>query len=174
MPQDSYTIRSIRLGEAPELDAVTRMCVVTVLETIPEFGGSATMALAHLPNFTFDKMRAMLATSAVSDEHRILAVMDDGGAVVGYSIFSVKTDDLGVTYGYLFSRGVAASHRRRGIVTRLLDEAHSWFRSRGARYARAETHVSNTALQSLLGKHGYVSDGPFEAAWPYLVLERAL
>jgi ribosomal protein S18 acetylase RimI-like enzyme len=174
MQRDNYTIRHLGPGDALELAAVTRMCMETVLETIPEFGGSEATARAHLPNFSFDEMRAMLTTGAASENQRILAVVADGGEVVGYSLFSVKTDDRGVTYGYLFSRRVAPPHRRRGIATRLLGEAHAWFRSRGARYARAETHASNRALQSLLGRHGYLAHGPYEAAWPYVVLEKIM
>jgi len=173
MHEEPYTIRTLQPGDTIELDAVTRMCMETVLETIPEFGGSAAAALAQLPNFTFEQMRAMLATSAANEDHRILAVID-GSTVVGYSIFSVKIDEQGVRYGYLFSRGVAVSHRRRGIAARLLEDAHSWFRSRRAQYSRAETHVSNAAALSLFRSHGYRAQGPFKAAWEYYVLEKSL
>lgn len=148
--------------------------MATVLETIPEFEGSAERARALLPNFSFEQMRAMFAASCANDAHRIIAVLDEQGNVCGYSAYSIKVDAGGNRYGHLFSRGVASSHRRRGIASCLLHDAELWFREEGATYIQAETHTTNAALRALLEKHGFMATGPLDGHWPYYVLRKNL
>lgn len=167
-------IQRLRAADARLLDEVTRMCMATVLETIPEFGGEARRAREALPNFTFEQMRAMLEKGSADEAQRILAAVDEQGRACGYSAFLLKRDEKGTRYGYLFSRGVEPGRRRQGIATRLLMEAEAWFRAEGASYVRAETHVGNSALRTLLQKHGFRAEGPFEGAWPYYVLRKEL
>lgn len=154
------------------LAVVTRMCMETVLETIPEFLGQEAIARRHLPNFEFDAMRAMIAESAARPEHRILVATSDG-VVVGYSIVSVKRNEAGELYGYLFSRGVAGSYRRQGIATMLLRAAEAWFLEHGIVYAQAETHLTNVPLQTLLMNHGFAVVEQGAGAWPSLVLRKS-
>ncbi|MBC7932839.1 MAG: GNAT family N-acetyltransferase [Rubrivivax sp.] len=156
------------------LDEVTRMCMATVLETIPEFEGDARRVFEVLPNFTFEQMRAMLEGDCRNDLHRIMAAVDEEGHVRGYSAYSLKRDSEEKLYGYLFSRGIDPKYRRQGIAARLLEGEEAWFRSEGAEYIQAETHVTNVALRTLLEKHGFSLSGPVKGHWPYYILRKEL
>lgn len=155
------------------LALVTRMCMETVLETIPEFYGKEEVARQHLPNFEFGEMYSMMCRSASHPEHRIL-VATSGDVIVGYSIVSLKSNADGTRFGYLFSRGVAEPYRRRGIATRLLLAAEEWFRRNGAAYAQAETHESNAPLRELLTRNGFAVVEHGVGSWPFVVLRKSL
>lgn len=165
-------IERVDASEEDRLAVVTRMCMETVLETIPEFLGQEAIARHHLSNFEFDAMRAMITASAALPEHRILVAISDD-VVVGYSIVSVKRNEAGELYGYLFSRGVARPYRRQGIATMLLKAAETWFLQRGIVYAQAETHRENVPLQTLLLNHRFAVVEQGVGAWPYLVLRKS-
>jgi ribosomal protein S18 acetylase RimI-like enzyme len=169
-----YTIEQVTASDTERLAVITGMCMMTVLETIPEFGGDENVARQSLPNFTFQQLQEMLERSAASQAHRILAAVTADGRVVGYSIVSLKVDDAGLPYGYLFSRGVRHEHRRQGIASRLLEVAEEWFAGNGVDYLRAETHTGNVALRSLLEQHGFAVTATEAGAWPYHVLQKSL
>ena len=156
------------------LDEVTRLCMSTVLETIPEFGGDVGRAHAILTNFTVEQMRTMLENASRNDAHRIMAAIDESGHACGYSIYSLRHDPDGKLYGYLFSRGIVPEWRRRGIATQLLAIAEEWFGHEHAEYIQAETHVTNVALRTLLERQGFTASGPFEGNWPYYILHKEL
>ncbi len=148
--------------------------MATVLETIPEFEGDARRAQEALPNFTFEQMRAMLEGDCRNDAYRIMAAVNEAERVCGYSAYSLKRNPDGKLYGYLFSRGIDPRYRRRGIATRLFEEAELWFRDEGAEYIQAETHITNVALRTLLEKHGFSLSGPFKGLWSYYILRKEL
>lgn len=56
-------------------------------------------------------------------------------------------------YGYVSE--IAVSDRRRGTGTRLLDEAHAWFREQNLSYAEVNVSVRNALAGRFWRKQGY-------------------
>jgi ribosomal protein S18 acetylase RimI-like enzyme len=50
---------------------------------------------------------------------------------------------------------VVATHRRRGIGTKLIVAVESWAEASGARLVTLDTHVTNDAARALYGEMGY-------------------
>ena len=157
---------------ADHVDAITRQCMATVLDTIPELAGDPEIARRHVANFTFEAMRDMIAGRLDAPTHRTLVAEADG-VVVGYAIAFRKPDPEGRLQGYLFSLGVRPEVRRQGVATALLDEVERWFAAGPAPdYLLAHTHVTNHATRALLGRRGFVEHERFEQPWPHLSLRR--
>ena len=79
-----------------EINLVVSRTMETVLETIPEFEGSAEIALSVFSNFTHEQMKAMILKDFDNPNHRILvAEKDSTNEVVAHAIFSIKEDDDG-------------------------------------------------------------------------------
>lgn len=173
MSRPGIRIRPIDQADGDELDLVTRRCMATVLETIPELEGSAEVAHRVLGNFTFEQMRAMFARDFADPDKQILVAEEDG-ALLGHAIFSLKRDEQGRRYGFCFSRYVDPAARRRGVASALLAAQLGWWRQRGAEYAYAQTHVTNAPLQRLFEKHGFVRSGEKRGNWRYVELHRPL
>ena len=142
---------------------VVRRCMETVLETVPEFKGKAELALKTFPNFTHEQMAEMFRGVYDNPVHQILLAEDESsGEILGHAIYSIKTDEQGVDFGFCFSRYVTPSVRRKGVASALLQAQESWWRTNGAKYAVARTHERNTKLQKLFEKRGYDKTGPYE------------
>lgn len=167
------SIREIDKNNPEELRIVTERCMAAVLETIPEFGGQTQKAKEHLSNFTHEEMAAMIRNDFDDKSKRIMVALV-GEEIIGQALYSVKTDTEGKTYGFCFSRYIAPEYRRKGIAELLLGQAIDWFRSQGAEYAVAQTHITNTALQRLFTKFGFTTSGPFAGSWQYYILRKDL
>jgi ribosomal protein S18 acetylase RimI-like enzyme len=117
---------------------------------------------------------AEMIRNDLSDPAKRIMVAVDANVIVGQALYSIKQDTDGRTYGFCFSRYVIPEQRRRGIASQLLREAIDWFRSSGAEYIIAQTHVSNTPLQQLFTNFGFTISGPFSGAWQYYMLKKEL
>lgn len=152
----SYFVREHIPEHSDEMDIIVQRCMETVLETIPEFQGKTELAQQVFSNFTFEQMKGMISGNVGHPNHQILVSEDKHTKeVVGHFIFSIKQDSEHQMYGFCYSCYIHPKHRRRGIAQRLLTEAESWWRERGAMYAVASTHTTNIKLQNLFLKNGY-------------------
>ncbi len=149
------TFERLRSREAPELVWMAEKAIETVLATVPEFEGQAERAVAVFPNLTVPAMTAMFQSAVEDPRFHFLIARDEGAAPIGHSIFSMKTDPAGKTYGSFFTRYVVPQHRREGVATRMLEIAECWLSEGGAEYLTAQTHVTNLALQGLFRSRGY-------------------
>lgn len=165
-----YRIRDLDPASEGELAVVTRMCMATVLDTIPEFERDEARARSVLPNFTFDRMRDMIRADLFKPTHRFLVAVDADGRIVGHSMISRKVTPEGRPYGSFFSRFVDPGHRRRGIATRLMEEAMVWFGGFDWDHLLAHTHASNEPLRRLFERHGFRVTERHEKPWPSLTL----
>lgn len=171
VPADApYRIRDLDTADEGELDTVTRMCITTVLDTIPEFEHDEERARGFLPNFTFARMRDMIRADLSKPTHRFLVAIDGGGRIVGHSMISRKVDSRGERYGYFFSRYVEPEHRRRGLAARLMEEALAWFGAQDWDYLLAHTHAKNEPLQRLFLRYGFRIAERHDVPWPSMTL----
>lgn len=74
-----------------------------------------------------------------------------GGTVVGVALL----DQIAAAVGYVFYLAVAPEHRRRGLGTRLLDDALQWFRSAGDAVVYAAVGGRNVPSRRLFGSRGF-------------------
>ena len=87
--------------------------------------------------------------------HRLLAAFDQGKAV-GTVWYGPVYDHLFVKdVGVIFSVFVLPTHRKRGIATRLLREAHKRMDKQGLDYTRLWVFPNNDAALALYRKLGY-------------------
>ena len=166
----AYCVRDLDQTSESELDLVTRMCIATVLDTIPEFRGDEARAREILPNFGHDRMREMIRADFAKPTHRFLVAVDPAGRVVGHSMISRKVTPEGRRYGYFFSRYVEPAHRRRGIASALMAVAMDWFRGYDWEFLLAHTHAGNHPLRALFERHGFRVVERREEPWPSLTL----
>jgi ribosomal protein S18 acetylase RimI-like enzyme len=166
-------IREIDKSSEDELRLVTEQCRQAILETIPEFENNESVARKSLSNFTFDQMQQMIRNDFHDPTKRIVVATFDG-ALVGQSLYSIKTDEAGTMYGFCFSRYVKPDFRRMGIARALLADSIKWFQDRNASYILAHTHTTNDKLQSLFKEFGFVLEGPFSDKWQYFTLTKRL
>jgi ribosomal protein S18 acetylase RimI-like enzyme len=166
----AYRIRDLDPTSESEVDTVTRMCMTTVLDTVPEFEHDEERARRSLPNFTFERMRDMIRADLSRPTHRFLVAIDADGRVVGHSMISRKTTPEGRRFGYFFSRYVEPEHRKKGVAARLLEEALAWFGGYDWDYLLAHTHSSNEPLRRLFERHGFRVAERHDEPWPSLTL----
>jgi ribosomal protein S18 acetylase RimI-like enzyme len=157
-----------------ELDTVTRMCMTTVLDTIPEFEHDEERARKRLPNFTFAQMRAMIGADLRKPTHRFLVAVAEDGQIVGHSMFSRKETPEGRRFGHFFSRYVEPAHRRRGLGSSLMAKALEWFEEDRPDFLVAHTHATNGSLRRLFERHGFRVVERRDEPWPSLTLRRDL
>ncbi|WP_372369517.1 N-acetyltransferase family protein [Candidatus Uabimicrobium sp. HlEnr_7] len=168
-----YQIRKVDRNDNNAVDLITRRCMETVLETIPEFQGDPQIARRTFSNFTFEEMRNMLVTSLTKPEHEILvAIKEDVQQIVAHSIFSIKKDNKNISYGFCYSRYVNPDHRQQGLGSRLLKEQENWWVQRNAKYAVAQTHTTNIKLKKLFEKHGFIASKPQQGTFSHIVLTK--
>ena len=108
--------------------------MTTVLDTIPEFEGSAEAARQKLNNFTLEAMIEMFAADLERSDRRFLVVRYEG-ELIAHSILSVRGAGSQKAWGYFFTRYVLPEHRRRGVGGLLLDAGIEWFQAAGCRVA---------------------------------------
>jgi GNAT superfamily N-acetyltransferase len=165
-----YRIRDLDSATESEIDIVTRMCMTTVLDTIPEFEHDEERARRSLPNFTFARMRDMIRADLCKPTHRFLVAIDTEGRIVGHSMISCKVTPEGQRFGYFFSRYVERQHRKKGVAAMLMEEALAWFGGYDWDYLLAHTHSSNEPLRRLFERHGFRVVERDDAPWPSLTL----
>jgi GNAT superfamily N-acetyltransferase len=119
-------VREINKTDPEELALVTRNCMAAVLETIPEFEGRMDLAQNKLPNFSYPEMADMIRNDFTDPRKRLRVAIQDS-TIVGQSLYSVKQDATGLSYGFCFSRYVEPNHRRTGVATVLIQDALEWF-----------------------------------------------
>lgn len=175
-PKMTYKLREINENNPLEIDWVTKHTMATVLESIPEFENDPAQAHKQFSNFTFPQMRKMIVNDLPNNNHRILVVEElNTGNIVGHSIFSVKENEDGMKYGFCFTRFIAPNHRKKGLATKLLQQAEEWWEMNGARYIIAHTHVTNSKLQQLFLKFGFKKNGPHQGnGYMYYTLRKEL
>jgi ribosomal protein S18 acetylase RimI-like enzyme len=166
----AYRIRDLDPTNESEVDTVVRMCMTTVLDTIPEFEHDEERARRSLPNFTFARMRDMIRADLSRPTHRFLVAVDADGRVVGHSMISRKVTPEGRRFGYFFSRYVEPEHRKKGVAGGLMEEALVWFRGYDWDYLLAHTHSSNEPLRRLFERHGFRVAERRDEPWPSLTL----
>lgn len=156
-----------------ELELVVKRSMQTVLETIPELGGSEQRARELLPNFDATAMREMYARDLQRPSTHRLVVAEVDGALVGHVIYFLRPDahDLGPS-GYVFTIYVDPPHRRAGIAYELLGHAVSWLGAQGARVITAHTHVDNQSFLRLATRHAFRVTERLESPWPHWALVR--
>ena len=77
-------------------------------------------------------------------------VAEQNGHVAGFLVGRSVADEFEI-----LNMAVAPAHRRRGIASRLMNEALLWSRAAGARRAYLEVRASNEAAISLYSRHGF-------------------
>lgn len=175
MQDPKWKIRPLRADRKQEIDAIVRMSMQTVLDTVPEFGGEPERAREHFSNFTYAQMREMYERDQNRPQtHRFLVAEDASGKLVGHSIFFKRVPDDEPSWGYLFTRYITPEYRRQGIGSALLQQAMTWFDEQGVAYVMAHTHATNEALQGLLLKHHFQVVERKESPWPTLTLKCTL
>jgi len=167
------TVREINKTDPEELALVTRRCMATVLETVPEFEAREDLAQQALGNFSFQQMSNMIQEDFSNPSKRIMVATVDA-SIIGHAIYSVKHDTDGNLYGFCFSRYVLPEYRRLGAATALLSDAIEWFKKNGAMYVIAHTHVTNVSLKNLFTKFGFSTSGPFDGPTKYFLLRKDL
>lgn len=99
---------------------------------------------------------------ATGPEPLAWAVLDDGGAVVGFGCAPVADRVRGeVELGYL----VGAAARGRGVATFVLTELTAWAFARGAHRVQLHVNADNTASQRVARRCGYVLEGTLRQTW---------
>ncbi len=93
---------------------------------------------------------------------KTLLVADDG-EIRGYVDFAESEWNEAVTIGNLL---VVPEYRRRGLGTKLLNEALDWGRKQKLRIALASTSTKNHPAICLLQKHGFVFCGFNDQLYP--------
>ena len=167
-----YHVRDLDEASDPEVHAVVRWCLETVLATVPEFDNSPEKARAVLPNFTFGQMLTMVREDFGRPTHRFLVAVDEVDRLVGHSMISRKLDEDGLRFGYLFTWFVLPEHRRRGAGSRLLAEAVKWLQGEGCEYLLAHTHASNKPARAFFERNGFGEVARQETPWKSVTLRR--
>ncbi len=132
---------TIRQGDSRDLDAITAV----------NLASWASTGLAQGSDLVFEQRRRRLAACLADGGG--LYVAEDGGAVVGFMIFSPAD-------GYLSQLFVAPEHQGRGIGRSLLDIA----RRLATGSIRLRTPMENLRAIGWYEREGFVKDG--EAAHP--------
>ncbi|MBM3945250.1 MAG: GNAT family N-acetyltransferase [SAR202 cluster bacterium] len=110
--------------------------------------------LTHLEDVVFDQYRYTrsqlkhLLTRAKATTY----VMEDGGEIAGWAIMLWKKS---VKVGRLYSLGVRADYRRRGIANELLGRLEKDAKARGCDRVSLETQASNADGRPFYSKRGY-------------------
>jgi GNAT superfamily N-acetyltransferase len=164
-----YRLVVLTAANADLLPTLARWSMTTVLETIPEFGGSADRARERFGNFSVEAMTDMFAKDLGRPDRRFIVVRGASGPV-GHSILSVRPAEPVGTYGYCFTRFIDPAHRRRGLGGRLLDAGIDWFREQECRYTEAHTHATNEKLLALFQSRRFEVAERIEQPWPQVRL----
>lgn len=170
-----YYIREIAIDSNSELELVTKNCMQTVLETIPEFDNNPEKVKREFKNFSFEDMKLMIKNDLGKKDHKLLVAVNNKEEIIGQSIFSVKTDIENIKYGFCFSRYVSPLYRKKGIGIKLLELAEEWWIENKAVYAVAQTHIENHKLKSLFMKMNYeTSEAKQNNVYKYYELKKYL
>lgn len=85
----------------------------------------------------------------VAAENHVLIVARENGSVLGQIRAMIHLQPDGPNQLYIDNLGVAPSHLRQGIATRLLEDALRWGKAKGCEDAWVATEVDNRAARNL-------------------------
>ena len=165
----AYVLRELYDDDA-EIDWVTRACMRTVLETIPEMNGSEATARETLSNFSFEQMRAMIADDLDKSTHLLLVVADADDQPVAHAMVSQKMTPKKTKFGLFFNSYVLPEHRRKGVATMLMDGIVEWFDDYRWAFLLAHTHQRNAGAQRLLSTYGFQVTEEHDTPWPHYTM----
>jgi GNAT superfamily N-acetyltransferase len=166
------SLRTLGELDSDEIDVLVQRSRQTMLETIPELGGSEERARVLVPNFDADAMRGMYLRDLKRTETHRFVLAELAERVVGHAVFFVRPADPDGALGYLFTIYVCPEQRRAGIAGQLLDHAVSWLEETGATRVVAHTHVTNTPFVHLAESRYFCVTERRETPWPHLELVR--
>jgi len=165
----AYTLREIH-DEAHEIDWVTRACMNTVLEAIPEMNGSEEVARQTMSGFSFEQMREMITADLDKSTHLFLVVADEEDRPVAHAMVSQKMTPKRTKYGLFFRAYVAPEHRRKGVASLLLAGILEWFDDYRWSFLLAHAHTTNVAAQGLLQSCGFQVTEEHTTPWPHFTM----
>jgi ribosomal protein S18 acetylase RimI-like enzyme len=91
-----------------------------------------------------------------NERSAVFAAQEPGGGLAGYCLAMILENFPGLAAQFYGRVSEIAVHRRReGIGTRLLEEAHAWFRSRNVAYVEVDVSARNPVALSFWRKRGY-------------------
>ena len=94
----------------------------------------------------------------IEGDRSLVLVAQDGRELVGYALATILENPPIVNhqfYGYVSEMAVAASRRRSGVGTLLLDGIHAWFRTKGLPYVEVTAGVRNDVSRNFWRRQGY-------------------
>ena len=166
----SYDIRPAISED--DIATMSSFSILTILETLPE----TRIDPSIVPNFSHEAMASMYRKGLKNPDHRYLVATNEESLIVGHTIYLLRRNDRGATYGYLYTRYVLPAHRGQGLGGRMLDMALDWFKEMNAEWAEAHTHPSNTKLQKLFASRGFEEGGRTvkQGRWSSILLRKSL
>jgi GNAT superfamily N-acetyltransferase len=164
----TYSFRNAQSDE--DAATMSSFSILTVLETLPE----TRLDPSIVPRFSHEEMKSMYLKGLDNPDHTYIIVMNDEGLAIGHTIYLLRQNDAGDTYGYLYTRYVLPAHRRKGLGSQMLDMALDHFKERKAEWAEAHTHPSNLGLQGLFKTRGFEIGPVEEGRWPAVTLRKSL
>jgi ribosomal protein S18 acetylase RimI-like enzyme len=104
-------------------------------------------------------MAAWVEMNLGADRSVVLVAEGAAGGLEGYVLGMILANFPGLPAQFYGRISELAVHRRRsGIGTRLLEEAHAWFRGHGVPYVEVDVAAKNPVAGAFWRKRGY---GPF-------------
>jgi GNAT superfamily N-acetyltransferase len=166
----SYTLRPLNPDSEREMNTVIIFSMMTLWESRPEL----RIDPASIPDFGFQSTLRMYQAGTGNPAQRYLVALDGDANIVGHSIIGLRTGEDDERYGYFWSRYVLPAHRRKGIASRFMDEALTWFKEKGATRAEVHTHLSNQGLRKVFERKGFRPIDRRTGRWEYVVMSKKL
>ena len=166
----SYTLRPLNPDSEREMNTVTVFSMMTLWESRPEL----RIDPAQIPDFGFSATHRMYQAGIGNPNQRYLIALDGDANIVGHSIVGLRTGEGDDRYGYFWSRYVLPAHRRKGLASRFMDEALTWFQQKGVKRAEVHIHLSNLALRKVFERKGFRPIDRRTGRWEYVVMSRKL
>ena len=166
----SYTLRPLNTKSDREMNTVIIFSQMTLWESRPEL----RINPSRIPDFGFEQIEQMYRAGLANSNQRYLIALDEDANIVGHSIIALRTDEKGKQYGYFWSRYVLPGHRRKGIGSRFLEEALTWFREQGVDRAEVHVHLGNVILRHFYQSNDFSLIDRRTDRWEYMVMSKTL
>ena len=166
----SYTLRPLNPDSEREMNSVIIFSMMTLWESRPEL----RINPSQIPDFGFESTQKMYRAGLKNPNQRYLIALDGDAQIVGHSIIGLRTGEGDDRYGYFWSRYVLPQHRRKGLASRFMDEALTWFREKGVQRAEVHVHLSNEGLRRVFERKGFRPIDRRTGRWEYVVLSKKL